>query len=46
MQDFCKLLDDYSRDNLIHKLNEKLRTNLNPVTYNQIKQLEAKLSNS
>jgi len=46
MQDFCKLLDDYSRDNLIHKLNEKLKTNLNYATFNEIKELEAKISNT
>jgi len=46
MQDFCKLLDDYSRDNLIYKLNEKLRTNLNSATFNEIKELEMKINNS
>lgn len=44
MQDFCKLLDDYTRENLIYKLNEKLRTNLNPATVYEIKELESKIN--
>jgi len=44
MQDFCKNLDDYNKDNLLNKLNEKLRTNLSEATYNEIREYETKMN--
>jgi hypothetical protein len=40
MEDFCKILDEYNKDNLMNKLNEKLKTNLNPATVQEILEKE------
>lgn len=36
MEDFCKILDEYNKDNLMNKLNEKLKSNLDPATVQEI----------
>jgi len=46
LQDFCKILDDYSKENLINKLNDKLKSNLKATTVNEIKDLEARINNN
>lgn len=45
MQDFYKLLDDYQMENLLNKLNDKLKSNLSISTYNEIIELEKKMDN-
>lgn len=45
MQDFSKLLDEYNKENLISKLNDKLKANLKPSTIMEIKEFEKNLDN-
>jgi hypothetical protein len=40
MEDFCKILDEYNKINLMNKLNEKLKSNLSSSTVQEILEKE------